>query len=98
MSGRTFLAVAAVSLAAVLSAACRARTPCEIDADCLIVCDCVGVETPATVGGFPCTAGTCGGGHARQRDCVAICDRYGSIPDYEDGDSAPSDDDSSALR
>ncbi|MBJ94878.1 MAG: hypothetical protein CMP23_10460 [Rickettsiales bacterium] len=76
---------------------------CEEDMDCLIVCQCPGVEATVSVGPYPCRFGSCGQQHAEDLDCVRPC--VGAIPpavgdDDDSGSPAAGadDDDSSQAR
>ena len=73
--------------------------PCEQDIDCLILCQCSGLEGVISVGPYQCRLGTCGAQHSEDLDCVEPCARAVS-PNFilDDDDSAADDDDSSAGR
>ncbi len=77
--------------------ACREDlTPCEVDLDCLILCDCPFRDGTTTIGPYTCRSGNCGVRHAEDRDCERVC---GSGPTLfpDDDDSGTSDDDDSAF-
>ena len=70
---------------------------CERDLDCLILCECAGVDGFISVGPYQCRLGTCGSQHYSDMDCERPCaDAF--VPNFnsDDDDSAGDDDDSSA--
>lgn len=74
-------------------------TPCEADFDCLILCECSGVQGTITVGPYACRAGNCGVQHAEERDCARVCSEApGYVPPPSDDDDSAGDDDDSASE
>ncbi len=61
--------------------------PCEDEVDCVIRCQCPGMEGDITVGPYRCFAGLCGTAFDNDLDCERPCEAIWSYPPVDD-DSA----------
>ena len=79
---------------------CGSYQSCEEDLDCLILCDCAGLDGTISVGPYTCrSTGTCGRAHWEDMDCVRPCaEAAPALPSFDDDDSgATNDDDDSGV-